>query len=145
MAVRPIPKGYHTVTPYLVAKDAAKLLKFMEKGLGAKVRAKFPGPKGRVAHAEVQVGDSMIMVGGARPGDGAVPAMLYLYVKDVDALWRRAVKAGGKSLMKPSNQFYGDRNAGVKVAEGFQFWMATHVENVPPKEMERRSKAHSHG
>ncbi|MCE9583718.1 MAG: VOC family protein [Planctomycetes bacterium] len=139
MAVRAVPAGYRTVTPYLVVKNAAKLLAFVERGLGAKVKERHATPDGKVMHAAVKIGDSMVMMGQARKPADARPSMLYLYVKDTDALYRRAIKAGATSVMKPANQFYGDRNAGVKDSEGNQWWIATHVEDISRKEMARRS------
>lgn len=144
--VQPIPAGYRTVTPYLVVRGLAQLLPFLEKGISAKVKHKFASPDGVVHHAEIKVGDSMIMLGEARPGQETHGAMLYLYVKDTDRCYNQAIKAGAESVMAPANQFYGDRNAGVKDACGNQWFFATHVEDVPPKEMARRmaaAKGHS--
>src|ERR1700722_4343681 len=139
--VKPIPDGYHTVTPYLVASNVARLIVFMEKAFDAKVIERLTGPDGKVAHAEISIGDSRIMIGGARPGQPAVPCMLYLYVTDTDALYKSALEAGATSIMAPANQFYGDRNAGVKDAEGNQWYIATHVEDVAPEELQKRMQA----
>jgi PhnB protein len=144
--VQPIPAGYHSVTSYLVVRGLAQLLPFLEKAISIKVKHKFASPDGVVHHAEIKFGDSMIMLGEARPGQETHGSMLYLYVKDTDKLYHQAIKAGGESVMAPANQFYGDRNAGFKDPCGNQWFIATHVEDVPPKEMARRmaaAKAHN--
>lgn len=139
--VKPIPKGYHTVTPYLVVKGAAKLIEFLRKAFDAEVVDSMKMPGGVVAHAAVRIGDSMVMMGEAQGKWKPMPAMIYLYVKDVDATYRRALRVGAKSIMKPADQFWGDRHGGVKDAHGNQWWIATHLENVSPAEMKRRSEA----
>ncbi len=144
MAVKPIPDGYHTVTPYLTVADAAALLDFLQRGLGAKEKYRHSDETGRVRHAEVQIGDSMVMVGQAREPWTPKPTNLYLYVDDVDAWYERAVGAGGKSIQKPANQFYGDRTAGVEDSQGNSWWLGTHVEDVTEEEMVRRMKAAGH-
>ena len=140
-AVKPIPDGYHTVTPYLVASNPGKLIDFLTSAFDAKVIERLTGPDGNVAHAEMSLGDSRIMIGGARPGQPATQSTIYLYVPDTDALYKQAVGAGGVSIMAPVNQFYGDRNAGVKDAEGNQWYIATHVEDVAPDELQKRMEA----
>ena len=141
MPVKPVPDGFRTVTPCLVVKDAASLLPFLEKAFSAEIVQCNRTPDGTVMHAQARIGDSMVMLGEAMPKYGAIPAMLYLYVPDVDALHRRAVAAGGVSLAEPSDQFYGDRVGGVKDTHGNQWWMATHKEDVPPEEVARRAAA----
>ena len=140
--VKPIPDGYRTVTPYLVVENAEKLLEFLTNAFDAKVTTCTRHSDGSVGHAEVKIGDSMIMIGQASPQSQPMPSMLYLYVPDTDAVYAQAVKAGGVSIMEPANQFYGDRNAGVKDHFGNQWWIATHVEDVSPEELEQRAKAH---
>ncbi|MBI4752172.1 MAG: VOC family protein [Acidobacteria bacterium] len=140
--VKPIPEGYHTVTPYLVVENAEKLLEFLTSAFDAKVTFCTRHSDGAVGHAEVKIGDSMIMIGEAGPQSQPMPSMLYLYVPDTDATYKQAVEAGGISIMEPANQFYGDRNAGVKDHCGNQWWIATHVEDVSPEELEQRAKAH---
>ena len=135
---QPIPRGYRTVTPYLVVKGVAQLIDFMKAAFSAKERFRMPGPGGVVMHAEMQVGDSMIMLGEARAPKGPQTSMVYLYVKDTDKLYDQAIKAGATTVMAPANQFYGDRNAGVQDAHGNQWWIGTHVEDVSPKELQRR-------
>ena len=141
MPVKPIPDGYHTVTPYLTVHDVSGLIAFAEKAFGAKLLSSHNGPDGKIGHAEFKIGDSVVMTGQAREQVPATSAMLYLYVPDTDAVYRAALAAGGKSLMEPSDQFYGDRNAGVSDPFGIQWWIATHVEDVSPEEMVRRSLA----
>ncbi|HMZ81442.1 MAG TPA: VOC family protein [Acidobacteriota bacterium] len=140
--VKPIPDGYHTVTPYLVVENPANLLEFLTSAFDARVTFASRHSDGSVGHAEVKIGDSMIMIGPAGPQSQPMPSMLYLYVPDTDAVYAQALKAGGVSIMEPANQFYGDRNAGVKDHFGNQWWIATHVEDVSPEELEHRAKAH---
>ena len=144
MAVKPIPEGYHTVTPYLTVADAGAQIDFLKKAFGAEEKYRHTDDTGRVRHAEVRIGDSMVMVGQAREPWTPKPTNLYLYVEDVDALYQRAVDAGGKSIQKPANQFYGDRTAGVEDSQGNSWWLGTHVEDVTEEEMERRMKAAGH-
>lgn len=134
-----VPKGYHTVTPYLVVKGVPKLAAFLKRALGARVVELVKGRAGAVTHAEVQIGDSKVMMGEARPGVAPSPAMLYLYVADVDAAYRRAIKAGATSILKPIDQFYGDRTGGVRDAWGNQWWMATRRETLTKRELARRA------
>ncbi|KAF0243236.1 MAG: hypothetical protein FD180_3501 [Planctomycetota bacterium] len=140
MAVRPIPKGYHTVTPYLAVKGSRKLLAWVQKAFGARPIDVVDGPRGTVMHAEVRIGDSMVMLGEAAPGKPS-PATLCLYVRDCDAVWRRAVKAGGKVLRKPENQFYGDRSGAVKDPCGNQWYIHTHIENLTKLQIATRAAA----
>ena len=138
--VKAIPDGYHTVTPYLTVADLPRMLEFVQAAFGATIHEAIAGEDGRVRHAEVQLGDSKIMIGQARAEHPARPGTLYLYVEDTDANFRRAIEAGAKSIMDPADQFYGDRNAGVEDPLGNYWWIATHVEDVTPEEMERRAK-----
>lgn len=139
MAVKPIPDGYHSVTPYLTVHGADKLIEFLKQAFGAEERERFLRPDGAIMHAEVKVGDSILMLAEANEQWQPRPVMLYLYVPDTDATYRRAIEAGGSSLMEPANQFYGDRNAGVTDPSGNSWWIATHVEDVSQEEMERRA------
>jgi len=138
MAVKPIPDGYHTVTPYLTVGDAEAQIEFLKRAFGAEERYRHNDDKGRVRHAEVRVGDSMVMIGQAREPWTPRPAHFYLYVEDVDAVYKRAVAAGGKSLQEPTNQPYGDRGSGVEDSQGNSWWIGTHIEDVSPEEIERR-------
>lgn len=136
--VRPIPDGYHTVTPYLIVDDADGMIEFLERGLGADLLDRHDGPDGRMMHAALQLGDSKLMLGQAAGEWPAMPAMIHLYVEDADALFRQAVAAGAVVLREPENQFYGDRSGGVKDPCGNQWWISTHVEDVSAEEMQRR-------
>jgi len=138
MAVNPIPEGYHTVTPYLTVADAAAQIDFLKRAFGAKETFRHADDKGNVSHAEVRVGTSMIMIGQARGQWTPRPAILYLYVEDVDAVYKRAVEAGGKPVQAPADQAYGDRSGGVEDSQGNQWWIGTHIEDVSPEEIQRR-------
>jgi uncharacterized glyoxalase superfamily protein PhnB len=141
MAVKPIPSGYHTVAPYLIVPDAAQLIDFLKQAFDAQESVRMARPDGRIVHAEVRIGDSMVMMGdtGGHPPVG--PCMIHLYVDDVDATYLRALQAGATSVREPSNQFYGDRSGGVKDSFGNHWWIATHVEDVPLEEMKKRAEA----
>lgn len=141
MTVKAIPEGFHTVTPYIVASDAAKVLEFAKQAFGATEVEKHIDGQGRIQHASARIGDSMIMLG--QPGDQskAMPCMLHLYVPDVDATYKRAIAAGGESVREPTDEFYGDRSAGVVDPCGNQWWMATHIEDLSPEEIQRRATA----
>jgi len=141
MAVKPIPEGYHTVTPYLVVQGAANLIDFLKHAFDAKEIERMARPDGLVTHAEVKIGDSIVMMGEASGEKKPTTSMLYLYVNDTDAVYKRALQAGATSVMEPADQFYGDRNAGVKDPAGNRWWIATHKEDVPPEEMAKRARA----
>ena len=141
MAVKPVPEGYPTVTPYLTVSDAAALLDFLKRAFNATERHLMRGPDGQVWHADVMIGDSHVMFGQAGGQWTPMPGQLYLYLPDADATYRQALGAGAVSIQEPTTQFYGDRVAAVKDAQGNLWWMATHVEDVPEAEMERRMKA----
>jgi PhnB protein len=138
MAVKKIPEGYGTVTPYLVVKDAAKLMDFIKAAFGAQELFRMDGPDGRVAHAEAQIGTSRVMMGSPMEPGKETKAMLHLYVEDCDAMYEQALKAGATTDRAPADQFYGDRSAGVKDPFGNYWYVSTHVEDVSPEEMERR-------
>ena len=142
MAVEPIPKGYHTVTPYLAVDGADKLLEFVKQAFGAEEISKMPTPDGKIGHAEVRIGDSIVMLADASTTDqgAAMPGMIHLYVEDADKTYQRALEAGAKSLREPTDQFYGDRTSGVKDPVGNHWWIATHIEDVPPEEMAKRAQ-----
>src|ERR1700733_14731681 len=139
--VKPIPEGYHTVSPYIVIPGVAKLIDFAKQVFGAPEVHVSRRPDGTVMHAEVKIGDSIIMMGEAASGGKNFPAMLHLYMEDVDGVYRRALQAGAKSLREPADQPYGDRSGGVEDAFGNQWWISTHVEDVTSAEMEQRAKA----
>ena len=139
MAVKPIPEGYHTVTPYLVVEGAAGLIDFLKQAFDAEEVFRMDGPNGTIGHAEVKIGNSMIMLADASAEHQAQPCMICLYVEDTDALYHRAIAAGATSIKEPANQFYGDRSGGVKDASGMQWWISTHVEDVTPEELQKRA------
>ena len=141
MAVKPIPEGYHSVTPYLVCKNAAKVIEFAKSTFGATELLRMDAPGGTIGHAEMKIGDSIVMISDGGDEHPPMPAMLNVYVPDVDAAFERAVKAGATVVRPLQNQFYGDRSGGVKDVGGNQWWISTHVEDVSPEEMERRMKA----
>jgi PhnB protein len=141
---KPIPEGFHAVTPFLRVTDATSMIEFMQHAFGAVVTFRMDDPTGRVAHAELQIGDSMIMLGQAPSPDQAMRAMIHLYLTDTDAMYKSAMAAGATSIREPANQFYGDRSAGVKDPAGNEWWMATHIEDVTQQEMQRRMAAMAH-
>jgi uncharacterized glyoxalase superfamily protein PhnB len=141
MPVKSIPKGYHTVTPYLTVQGAATLLEFLQRAFDMVEQERFARADGTIGHAEVRVGDSVIMVAEARGEWKPMPGTLYVYVKDTDATYRRGLEAGASSLMEPADQFYTDRNAGVRDPVGNLWWIATHKEDISPEELARRATA----
>lgn len=135
MSVHYIPKGHHAIAPYFVVKSVHSLIDFLTTAFGAEVMRKLQVPDGRIAHAEIKIGDSLIMAGEREP---AMKLNTHIYVKDVDATYERCLKAGGKSLSAPVNHPYGDRGAGVEDPQGNIWWIATHVEEVSDAEVLRR-------
>lgn len=143
-----IPRGYHTATPYLTVKDAAKAIDFYKAAFGARELCRMASPDGKVGHAEIQIGDSRIMLSDEYPEWGALgpssiggtATQLMLYVDDVDAAWERALKAGATVGMALEKQFYGDRCGKVVDPFGHKWMLATRVEEVSPEEMNRRAK-----
>jgi len=141
--VQPIPHGYHSLQPYLHIRDAAQAIDFYTRVFGAQEVLRMPQPDGRLAHAEIRIGDSILMLADEFPERGihgprhygGAPMTLMLYTEDCDALYRNAIAAGSKSLREPTDQFYGDRMAGVEDPFGFQWYIATHVKDVSPEEM----------
>ena len=144
--VMPVPAGYHTVTPYLVCRGAADAIAFYKQAFGAKERVRMSGPGGSIAHAELQIGNSMLMLGDESPEQGAVapPTVggtsvhVFLYVANVDTAFARATSAGATTEMPPTDMFWGDRYAKLADPFGHKWSMATHIEDVSPKEMGRR-------
>jgi PhnB protein len=132
------PEGYNTVHPYLIVSDASELVDFLKKVFNAEEKYRMPKPNGRIMHAEVRIGDSIIMLSEHDSGEQPFPAMLHLYIKDPAEAYQRAVDAGATSLREPKEEFYGDLTAGVKDRFGNQWWMAAHVRDVSPEEMEQR-------
>lgn len=140
MAVSYIPEGYHTVTPYLVVNGAARLIDFLKDVFGAEETFRMEDG-GTVRHAEVRIGDSVVMLSEASEQQPPMPAMIHLYVPDADATYARALQAGAESLQEPADMFWGDRAADVRDSFGNRWWIAAHVEDVSPEEMERRQRA----
>lgn len=138
MPVKPIPEGYHTVTPYLIVPDVEGQIAFLKEAFDAEERSISRDGEGHIMHAEVKIGDSVLMMGESNDNLPPMPAMLHLYLEDVDAAYERAVAAGAASLREPTDEFYGDRAGGVQDAYGNQWWLATHVEDVSEEEMVRR-------
>lgn len=149
MAVKPIPDGYHTVTPYLIVKDAARALDFYKRAFGATELMRMADPGGKVMHAEIKVGDSPIMLAdefpqmgySAPPALGGTPVSIVLYVEDVDALFRQAVAAGAKERRPVQDQFYGDRTGTLEDPFGHVWTLSTHKEDVSHEEMHKRFEA----
>ena len=147
--VKPIPDGYHAVTPYLYIKGATKALQFYEKVFGAKVRMKMDGPDGTVGHAEIQIGDSAIMLADECPqmqarspqtiGGSAVG--IHLYVEDVDKTFNQAIAAGAKVMTPVEDKFYGDRIGGLTDPFGHIWYVSTHKEDLTPEEIGKRAEA----
>jgi PhnB protein len=143
-----IPKGYNTVTPYLIIKGAAQAIEFYKKALGAEVVVRMDGPGGSVMHAELQIGDSRIMLGEEMPQMGyrsastlgASPVGLYLYFPDCDSVVKKAIAEGAKLERPVQDQFYGDRNGTVHDPFGHVWTIATHVEDVSDADMKERMK-----
>lgn len=135
--VKPIPDGYHTVTPYLTVERADKLIHFLKKAFDAKQLTRVDRPDGKIGHAQVRIGDSAVMIGEPFGDCKAIPANLYVYVKDADVTYKRALKAGGTSVMKPTDMFYGDRYGAVKDHAGNTWGIATHIEDVSLAELKK--------
>lgn len=139
--VSPIPPGFRSVTPYIMVEGVAALLDFLQKAFNAQVNRQYPGPDGAVGHAEVRVDDSVIMIGDPAGRHKPMPAALYLYVTNVDTVYKQALDAGATSISEPANEFYGDRVAAVEDKWGNAWWLATHVEDVSEEELQRRSQS----
>jgi PhnB protein len=138
--VRPIPKGYHTITASLTQTSAAQTIEFCKKAFGAKLRMKLDAPNGAIAHAEIEIGDSVVMLTDA-VREPAQPGSLFLYVADVDKTFARAVKAGATPEMPPQDMFWGDRFGRLRDPQGNAWAVATHVEDLTPREIRKRAAA----
>ena len=141
MPVKTIPEGYHAVTPLLSVNGAARLIDFLKAAFGATELSRLSAENGTVMHAELKIGDSIVMLGEAMENCPAMPASLYLYVTDADATYRAALDAGGESLEEPTDQFWGDRVGFVKDFAGNRWGIATHMEDVDSDEIARRLQA----
>jgi PhnB protein len=145
--VKPIPDGYPQVIPYLIVDGGEAAIGFYSKVLGATERMHMPSPGGRIGHAELELGDSVIMLADEHPdmgilgprSVGGTPVMISVYVEDVDSVFERALAEGAKSVRPVDNQFYGDRTGQFEDPFGHRWSVATHVEDVPPGEMEKRA------
>ncbi|MEU6881539.1 VOC family protein [Streptomyces sp. NPDC046712] len=147
MTVRPIPEGYPRVTPYLCVDGAAAAIDFYVSVLGATERMRMQGPDGTIGHAELELGNSVVMLADEFPDMnfrspktvGGTPITLHVYVEDVDAVFAKALARGAKELSPVKNEFYGDRTGQVEDPFGHRWNLATHIEDVPPEEMEKRA------
>jgi PhnB protein len=148
MATKPIPEGYH-ITPYLAVDDAAEAIEYYKTVFGAKERVRMDGPDGKIGHAELEIGDSLVMLADAFPQFatrspkelGGTSVSVFMYVEDVDAVVKKAADAGAAITMEVADQFWGDRMGSVTDPFGHVWSIATHVEDVPPEEMAERIKA----
>jgi PhnB protein len=139
MAVKPIREGFHAVTPYLMVAGIPQLLTWLTNAFDAKERFRLQRADGSIGHAEVAIGDSMVMLGEPVGAFGPTPTQLYLYVTDCDTVYQRALRAGGTAVMPPTTMpFSGERYGGVKDPSGNLWWIATHIEDVTPEECARR-------
>ena len=146
--VKPIPSGYHTVTPYLTVQNASRAIDFYTKALGANVIVRMEAPNGKIGHAELKIGDSIFMLADEMPQAGTrspqslggTTGGILLYVENVDAFYDKAVSAGAKADMRPQNMFWGDRYGRLTDPFGHSWSVATHVEDVAPQEMAKRMK-----
>jgi PhnB protein len=149
MATKPIPEGYHSLTPYLAVDDAAEAIDYYKEAFGAKERVRMDTPDGKIGHAELEIGDALLMLSdpfpeaSTRPPKelGGTSASVFMYVEDVDAVVKKAVDAGASVTMEVADQFWGDRFGTVTDPFGHVWSIATHVEDVPPEEMAERAKA----
>ena len=147
--MKPIPDGYPQVTPYLIVDGAQAAIEFYTKVFGARERMRLPGPDGKLGHAELELGNSLIMLADEHPDMGVLgpksiggtPVTISVYVEDVDAVFEAALSTGATELRGPENQFYGDRSGQFEDPFGHRWSVATHVEDVPPDEMEKRAAA----
>lgn len=133
------PEGYQTITPYLIVHRPEDLIKFLEDAFGAEEKVRFTTSKGSIAHSEVALGDSLIMIGEANASNPATPSNINVYVKDVDATFEKAVKAGGSSVSDPADKVYGERTGVVKDSTGNQWWISTQIEKLSIDEIKKRT------
>jgi uncharacterized glyoxalase superfamily protein PhnB len=140
-----IPKGYHTVTPSLMVAGAARAIDFYKKALGAQELSRFPGPDGKIMHAEIKIGDSVIMLGDEMPDHGGkgpkslggTPVGFFVYRDNVDAAWKQAIQAGGKEVMPLIDQFWGDRAGCFEDPFGHKWWLAQRIQELSPEELKQ--------
>lgn len=141
MAVKPIPDGYHAVTPYLAVKGAPRLIDFAKRAFGAVEISRHALPDGRIMNAVIRIGDSILWIADAPAERPAKHTQFYLYVADSDSVYRKAMEAGGVSVQEPTDVFYGDRRAGVDDPFGNTWWIATHVKDPSPEELKEAEEA----
>ena len=149
MTTQPIPEGYRTLTTYLTVENGADAIDYYKDVFGAKERIRMEAPDGKIGHAELEIGDSLLMLSDAFPGAASRPptelggttAGAFMYVEDVDAVVKRAVESGATVTMEIADQFWGDRFGSINDPFGHSWSIATHVEDVPPEEIEERAKA----
>lgn len=134
-----IPKDVQRVIPYLMVQDVATEMAFIEKVFDGVANEKITNQEGNINHGEIRIGDCMVMLGCAGDAGRVVPAMLYVYVEDVDATYQKALNAGGTSLMEPAEMFYGDRNAGAASPQGIQWWIGSRTETLSSEEIQKRA------
>jgi PhnB protein len=137
--VPPVPEGYHAVTPWIISRDSARLIAFLEAAFGAEEIARVYNEDGSIGHAEVRIGDSVVMMFDAKPDWPDTPAFLRLYVADGDAVFRQALAAGATAVTEMTHLFWGDRVGRVRDPQGNLWWIQTRIEEVSPEEMERRA------
>lgn len=153
MATKPIPEGYHSVTPYLIVKGGAEAIQFYKRAFGAVEQMRMASPDGRIGHAEIKIGDSVIMLADEHPemghyspqSLGGAGVSLMVYVDHVDAVFKQAVASGAKELQPLKNQFYGNRSGTLEDPFGHRWTLATHIEDVAPDEMRRRAEKFMQG
>ena len=148
-ATQAIPKGYHTVTPSIFVAGAAKAIEFYKKAFRAEEVMRFPGPDGKIMHAEIRIGDSTIMLGDEMPEQGGkspktiggTPVSFFVYRDNVDAEWKRAVDAGAKPIQPLADQFWGDRTGCLEDPFGHKWWLAQHIQDLTPEELQKGAES----
>lgn len=143
---KPIPDGYHSVQPYLMFKNCAESIAFYTKAFGAKEKFRMPDKQGRITHAEIEIGDSVVMMADEAPQMdafgidhfGGSPIALLIYTENCDAMYKQAIAAGAESLREPTDQPYGDRMSGIKDPFGYKWWIATHIKDVSFEDMAKQ-------
>lgn len=141
MSLPGVPKGMNSVSPYLVVADGAKQIEFLQRAFAGVVEHRSDLPNGTLMHAQVRIGDTVVMLGQARPPMQPIPAMVHVYVADADATFAAALAAGGTAVQPVADQFYGDRSGGVSDSNGNTWWIATHIRDVTEAEMARHMEA----
>lgn len=142
MSVKPIPEGYHTINNFFTVRKAEELLQFLQDAFDAKTTEIHRNEDGTIMHAELKIGDSIVMMGEAPEtleDNKLLKSLLYMYVNDADSMYDKAIQAGGKSIMAPVNHFYGDRSGAVEDPAGNQWWIASHIEDMTAEELQKRA------